>query len=261
MKKLVLGLIALAFLGTDAWSKCDGESNLSVIIPLKIENKESCYQQKSPLAISTGKVREGIQVDFEISPMAVSFENVPGPAMYHYLNIEYSSDQKPSRLQILSYFCSGEIPLGGDALGGGLLKLAEEKEVTSDIRVFIATGQAAENISISQEKKARAKIFDKFLEIYESRSSEAISIDEDISNVFIPNILTGSSLFGLNEVERKLYSIFFARTNSSINGCSLKFRSVMQDHLLENVVKYRPFPGIEVSKKIFSPQYRMRWTL
>ena len=284
MKRILLGVLALSFSGTGAWAKCDPDqiayyrttsyglnlnqgsslfsNSITVNIPLMINGERACYHQSSSLLVKTEKIKEDLHVDYEITPLLATFENVPEPATFQYLNIDYDPDQKASQVQIASFLCSGETPIGGDAFSDSLVKLTEKKdEVSTDVRIFIATGQAAENISASQAKKARAKVFDKFLNIFETREGSGADIEADESNIYIPNILSGISIRELTDVDRKLYSTFFSRTNSSINGCSKKFRESMSDYLIENISRIQPFKNIELKRKRFSPKYRLRWTL
>lgn len=283
MVHFIIGLIVSCILVGNAWSKCDdsrivlqrstsfglswGEgksgsafgSNLTVNIPLVINGKQACYHQSSALNVTTEKVKEAESVEYEITPMEADFENVPNPAVYQYMNIDYDADKKASTVQIISFLCSGETPIGGDAFGDSLNNISEKtEEQSASIDVFIATGQAADNLSISQSKKAKAKVFDRFLEIYETRTDGDITYEEKDSNIYIPSVLTGLSI---SSPERKLYSSFFSRTNSSINGCSKKFASKMQDLMLHNIVKENPFKDIELKKKLFSSKLKMKWSL
>lgn len=279
-----LAICVLSLLTTSVWSKCDvdqirysrstsyglnlGEGssefgqNVTVNIPLVIDGKPACYHQKNGIKVTTEEIEEGKEIDYEITPLQASFENVPAPAIYQYLNVEYDQGQRASRLQIMSFLCSGERPIGADAFSDSLIALSEKpKEVSSGVNIFIATGGAAENISVSQANKARVKVYDKFLEIFETRSEELATIEEDQTNIYIPNVLAGVSIEEITSIDRKLYTSFFTRTNSSINGCSKNFRVKMQDFLLENVSRHQPFKGIELKRKRFSSKYRMRWTL
>lgn len=282
MKRLAICVLAL--ITTSVWSKCEvdqirysrstswglnlGEESsefgqkVTVNIPLVIDGEPACYHQKNGINVRAEEIDEGKRIDYEITPLEASFENVPSPAVFQYLMVEYDQEMRASRVQIMSFLCSGERPIGADAFSDSLVALSEKTdEASTGVNIFIATGQAAENISVSQAKKARVKVYDKFLEIFESRSEELATIEEDQSNIYIPNILAGISIEELTSVDRKLYSNFFTRTNSSINGCSKNFREKMQDLLLENVAKNHPFKGIVLKKKRFSSKYRMRWTL
>ena len=282
MLHFVVGtILASLFVTSSAWAKCDdsqfkyvresgfslslGSSSFNkeetINIPLIIDGKPACYHQSNGISVKTEKIKEGESVEYEITPLSAEFENVPSSATYQYLNVEYDAENKASKVQITSFLCSGESPIGGDAFSDELTNLAVNEESSSSADVFIATGQAAENVSINQAKKARAKVFDKFLEIYEERADEIEMAEMESSNIYIPNVIAGISISGVTGIERKLYSSFFSRTNSSINGCSKKFLAKMKDYLLENVAKNQPFRGIELKKKRFSSKYKMKWTL
>lgn len=283
MVHFLAGLIISCILVGNAWSKCDdsklimqrstsfgiswGEnsgssmfgSELTVNIPLVINGKQACYHQSSAINIKTEKVKENEFVEYEVTPMEADFENVPNPATYQFINVDYDADNKASNVQIISFLCSGETPIGGDAFGDSLTKLSQDSaEESVSVDVFIATGHAADNLSISQAKKAKAKVFDRFLEIYESRTDGDILYEDENTNIYIPSVLTGISV---NSLERKLYSAFFSRTNSSINGCSKRFVTKMQDLLLHNVVKENPFKDIELKKKFLTSKLKLKWTL
>jgi hypothetical protein len=286
MVHFIIGLIISSILVGNAWAKCDDSqikyerstsfglswdskgsksafgSEVTVNIPLVIDGKPACYHQESALNVTTDRVKENEFVEYEITPMEADFENVPSPSIVQYMNIEYESESKASHVQIMSFLCSNETPIGGDAFADSLLKLsANGKEGTGSIDVFIATGQAADNLSISQSKKAKAKVFDQFLEIYEDRAESHESFESEGSNIYVPNIIAGTSIHSVSSVERKLYSSFFSRTSSSINGCSKQFIAKMQDYLIDNVVKNQPFKNIEIKKKRFSSKFKMKWTL
>jgi len=286
MVHFIIGLIVSSILVGKAWSKCDDSqikyerstsfglswspgssksvfgSEITVNIPLMIDGKPACYHQSSALNVTTDRMKENEYIEYEVTPMEADFENVPSPAVYQYMNIEYDAENKASHVQMMSFLCSGETPIGGDAFSDSLLKLATDQGPgNSSIDVFIATGQAADNLSISQSKKAKAKVFDRFLEIFEERAESQESFEVDSSNIYVPGIIAGTSIHSVSSVERKLYSSFFSRTASSINGCSKKFIGKMQDLLIENIVKGQPFKNIELKKKRFSSKFKMKWTL
>lgn len=246
----VIGLVLVG----NAWSKCES----SEVLPLKVDGKESCYKQKTALRIQAEKIKDYEYVDFEITTLEAEFENVPEASVRHYVNVDYDLDNKPADIQIMSFVCSGETPVGADAIGDSLLDLSTTKEESPNIDVFIATGQAADNLQISQAKKAKVKVYDRFLELYESRTEGDIAFEGRDSRIFIPSIL---SSLPTNSNERRLYSSFFSKTNSSINACSKKFAETMKDHLLENVVNEEIFHGVEFKRKYFSSKVKMKWKL
>lgn len=286
MLQFFIGVVISSLLISTAWSKCDERqtpfeadssgmlvlgpeksgsifgTQVTINLPIFINGKQSCYHQKNTISINAEEVKQGEHVEFEITPLMVEFENVPSAQTFQYLNIEYDQDNKASRVSMMSFLCSGETPVGGDAFSDSLMNLAENgADVDQTVEIFIATGQAAENISVSQAKKAKAKVYDKFLEIYESRASEAEIEDLENNNIYVPNVISGMMLHNVSASERKLYASFFSRTSSSINGCSKAFQSKMADLLLESVENNKPFKGIELSKKIFSSKYKLKWML
>lgn len=246
--------------GLDIFSSNFSEGE-TINIPLKIEGKQACYKQSSGIRVQTEKIKENEFVEYEITPISADFVNVPNAQIFQYVFIDYEDSIKASKIHIASFLCSGESPIGGDAFSDSLVKLSENvKTPEASTSIFIATGTAAEEIAVSQARKARSKVFDRFLHLFEYRTG-LTTIETDHSNIYVPNVLAGLSLEASSSVERRLYSAFFTRTNSSVNGCSAKFRKNMHDLLLENVAKNNPFPGIEIWKKRFSSKYKLKWTL
>lgn len=234
---------------------------VTVNIPLVIDGQQACYRQKSNLNVKTESVEAGEHVEFEMTPLLAEFENVPSPSVHQFINIELDADQKASQVQLMSFLCSGEIPIGGDAFSDSLSNLMEKKDTEANVGIFIATGAAADNLSSNQAKKARSKVFDKFLALYESRTDNRDVSREDSGNIYIPSVLGATEIQTISSVERKLYSYFFTRIGSSINGCSKQFQEKMKDFSFEKVSETQPFPGIEFKKKAFSKNYKIKWSL
>ncbi|WP_408097287.1 hypothetical protein ACJVC5_19845 [Peredibacter sp. HCB2-198] len=265
MLQFIVAAILSTFIISNAWSKCldsnarnnnlwrpdFSTSDLGTInIPLKINGQQACYHQNSALFVKGVGVDE-TSAEFEISPLAAEFENVPEPETYQYLNIEYSEDGLASKINIVSFLCSGENPIGADAFSGSLKTLLELNDEENTGPVSIANGQAADNLTVNQEKKIKAKVYFHFVKLFESRNPGVSIEDMKDSNIFVPNVMA------LN----KLYSTFFGRTNSSLNGCSSAFREKMQDLLIENIISTQSFKDIEIRKKLFSSKFRMKWKI
>lgn len=269
-----LAVMSVTFLLiSSAWSKCEKdqisflrtsslfEKEVTINIPLSVDGKPSCYKQLSALGIKPVKNNDLDHIEYEISPMSAAFENVPSPDTLQYLFIESDQEKKSTRLLMMSFLCSGENPIGADAVSQYIVKMNEEKKGNQEeTNIFIYTGRASENISLSQEKKIKAKIYDRFLELYESRSGENVH-EQETSNIYIPHVVAGFSHDMRENINRKLYSYFFSHTGSSVNGCSRKFVASMQDFLIDNVSKHQPFNGIEIKKKQFSSHYILKWTM
>ncbi len=267
MLRIIVGVAVLSStLALNAWSKCPLEglenvSTSSVNIPLSLNGKTACYHQKSYIEVKAESVQDGKFINYEITPVVARFENIPAPKIYQYVNIEYDQKGETPKFHMMSFLCSGESPIGGDAFSGSLQKLAENSTSEDSADVFIATGQASDNLSVDQIKKVKAKVYDKFIGIYESLSPEGDRIDSDLSNLYIPNILTGISVNTFSETEKKNLSSYFSRTGSSINGCSMKFINLMQEHLIHNVLLAQPFKDIDIKRIRRSPKLLMKWMI
>lgn len=248
MIHFLCGLLLAIFFTSIAWAA----KIMTVPVPMGI--KDSSYNQSSSLKLSLVTKRSNY-IEFELTPVVADFINIPSPGLYQYLHIEHDEERHSPRIRMISFLCSGEIPVGGEALSDSLARMANgTKDEGDDRSIFISTGRAAENISVSSESKARAKVFDHFLDIYEERIN-----GNDISDVYIPTLINSDST---SAVARSLLSEFFSLTSASVNGCSEKFRNVMQDFMIENIVKAQSFiPGIEIRKKLWSEKYRIRWLL
>jgi hypothetical protein len=266
----LLGLILCSLFINPAWANCDTETFIFIYknsifesedlvnVPLEIDGKSACYKQSKGLKISAEKMTKSESLEYEISPLKVEFKNVPSPEVYQYIFLENESADS-TKISLMSFVCSGETPIGGDALSASLSRFVEDKgEDENNINIFISTGRAAENIGVSQEKKAKAKVYDRFLELYESRTAEEFD-ERNSSNIYIPNILSGISSETSSEINRKLYSAFFSKTGSSINGCSKQFLKNMNDLLIEKVVKAQPFKNIEIKRKRFTSKIKLKW--
>lgn len=268
MIQFVLGLMAsLIFMenarsGSDLdkffW-RSDSENTITVNVPLELPGKKSTYKLSASLSLNTETLKESQFVEHELSPVVAEFENVPSPRLYQFIHIENDDKTNTPILRMISFLCSGETPIGGEALSGKLLLNTDGTE-EDDNHIFISTGRAAEDISVSHESKLRSKIFDRFLEIYEERALNILQ-ENDSAEIYIPDILAGLSGNRKTSVERNLFSIFFKQTNSSVNGCSGKFVNIMQDLLIENVAKEKALAGVEVRKKLFSDKYKLKVNL
>ncbi|MFP5386685.1 MAG: hypothetical protein ACLGHN_11435 [Bacteriovoracia bacterium] len=277
-------MAAVLMLGSatiDAWSKCNEdaivygrstsigltlgsgsstsfESGMTINIPLSINGKAACYKQKGQLSVQTKDIKEAESVEYEITPLTVEFSNVPEGKLYQYLHVNHDVEGRASKVSMISFVCSGETPIGGDAFSDSLKKIAGGN-ASFGIRTYFATGQAAEELA-RREKKAKLPAYETFMDLFVSRVSE---IDEVIyhSTISIPAVISGQTMNSVTSVERQLYSNYFSRTGAEINGCSIQFRETMKDFLIENVVRTNPFAGINLKKKMFSKNYRMKWIL
>lgn len=195
--------------------------------------------------------------EFEISPLLAEFENVPEPQTFHFMQVEHADDSRPSKIHMVSFLCSGEHPIGADAYSETFEKLVKSREEKEAIEINIANGQATDHLTVNQEKKAKAKVYFHFLKLFEDRNGGASVEDMKNSNIFIPNMMLESN----RSMIKQIYSTFFSRTNSGLNGCSKDFQKDMQDLLIENVILAKPFGKIEVRKKLFNNKFKLKLEL
>jgi len=242
-------------LGKLFW-RSESDKTVTVNVPLELPGKKSAYKLSSSLGLKTETLKEAQFIEHELSPVVAEFENIPSPRLYQFIHIENDDKTNVPVLRMISFLCSGETPVGGEALSGKLLINSDGND-QDDKHIFISTGRAAEDISVSHESKLRSKIFDRFLDLYEERALNILG-ENDSAEIYIPDILAGLSGDRKTSVERNLFSLFFKQTNSSVNGCSGKFVNIMQDLLIENVAKEKSLAGVEVRKKLFSDKYRLK---
>lgn len=237
-------------------------TSITMNIPLSIDGKKACYHQTSAIGVKTKTVKENDFVDYEITPIEASFENIPNAKIRQFLLVDYNKVKNASEIYIMSYLCSGETPIGGDVFSDGLAKIAMKGSATSlEVQTVFATGRAAELIKERAPKRNTKKIYQKFMDIYSLRTENKGIPYTSRANVSIPDFLATTSLDSISSIERKLYAEYSSRTGSELNGCSNAFLQTMQDHLIENIAVQNPFPGIEIKKKRFSTKYKLRWNL
>lgn len=228
----------------------------SILIPLSTK-EHGCLKKLNNLSLKLEKIDTESKAYFDVEFLNVEFTNIPHESVIEYLSIHTDPQTQDTKLNVISFLCSGEIPLDGDAYSENLQNMVGNNHPSSNHNVFISTGQAAENISASQRNKAKTKIYDNFVSLYEANHNERIDINND--DIYIPNILAGLSRRRPSETEQKNYSDYFARTGSSINGCSKKFKNKMSGYLIKNILNKHPFLGVKVKKKNISHHLELIW--
>lgn len=253
-----VGLLFCLIFVSPAFSNSEIRSHESVEIelPIYFYDHKSSYKLKNKLGIA-GRFSDSVFGSVEISTLSVEFQNVPDPSVRQYLNVIYDENSQPSHVQIASFICSGELPLGADALSIKLHKLKDKNLENESEEVFISSGLAGEDIQINQTKKNKSKIFDTFLSLVESKGLE-MGINHFEPDIFVPNLL----MTIVDSDERKMLTSFFNMTSSSVNGCTTEFGILMSSYKLDNLDKKKLFKEIEVSKKIpTSSQYIIKWEI
>jgi hypothetical protein len=249
-------------LGLSLMNSAFSEISLSNNIPAEdraffyFSDKTSTYRVKNYLGV-TGRYSDQKYASAEISTLSVEFQNVQDARVNQYLNVIYDEDSNPTLIQITSFICLGQLPIGADAISIKLHKKEEDYQSEQKEEIFIATGQAGEDIQINQTKKYKSKIFDHFLNLVEEKTLE-MQIHSLEPDVYIPRLLSGQ----LEAEERKILSTFFNETSSSINGCTYELERLMNSYKIEHLENKQMFKGIQIQRKIPSAsQYFLKWKL
>jgi hypothetical protein len=230
--------------------------NIPKEVELTFSDKKSSYEVKNQLGVA-GRYSDHSHGSVEVSTLSVDFQNVPDARVNQYLNVIYDEDSNPSLIQIASFICSGQLPIGAEAISIKLHKKKDDYQDNETDEVFIATGQAGEDIQVNQTKKNKSKIFDSFLNLLEGKALENQFRSFD-PEVYIPLLLSGS----LDDQERKILSVFLNETSSSVNGCTYEFGTLMSSFQIDKLEKNQIFRGIEVKRKIPSTsRYILKWKL
>lgn len=231
---------------------------LTVGLPLVNNGAPSCYHQRAPLMIETADLGS-TQAEFELSPFDIEPENIPAVATYQYVHVEQSDADNNPKIFVINFLCSGRHPIAADAISDTLQNIVDKKPSQDDQEFYIATGQIlGDDYTLNPTMKAKSKIYDVFFELYETRLENQRKLET--SSVYIPNVISGLSTAQFTPMEKKLYSSFFSRTGSSLNGCHPDFIEKMQDRQIDNVVKSQPFRKIDIRKKFLSSKYKIRWS-
>lgn len=225
-------------------------------LPFEHIDNDHSYKIRSQLGV-TGRSSNKNDGSIEVSTLEVDFDNLFDPSVQQYLNVIYDEESNPTHVQIVSFICSGQLPMSADALSIKLQKNKEESPENVNDELFIATGQAGEDIQVSQTKKNKSKIYDHFLNLVERRAIE-MKLGSFEPEIFIPQTLLGP----LEKQERKILSSFLNTTSSSVNGCTYEFGILMSQNKLEIQDKKQLFKGIVISKKIpTASKYIIKWKI
>jgi hypothetical protein len=225
-------------------------------LPFDFLDNGNSYKIRSQLGM-TARSSDQHHGSVEVSTLVVEFNNLIDPSVQQYLNVLYDQESKPTHVQIVSFVCSGQLPISADALSIKLHQTKDESPLIDSDDLFIATGQPGEDIQVSQTKKNKSKIYDHFLNLVEERATE-MKLNSFEPEIFIPHTLLGS----LEKDERKILTSFFNSTSSSVNGCTHEFGILMSPYKLETQESKQIFKGIEISKKIpTASKYIIKWKI
>jgi hypothetical protein len=239
-----------------------GKSNFSdssiVNVPLSLNGEQACFKKKNSFVIKTEESQESNLGNLVIIPMEAEFENIPNPSIKQYLFADKSSDKVQTKFYMMSFVCSGEIPLSIDASSDSYLEVSvKSAEAKVSVSTFIATGLDADNLKGKIENPKSREAFNFFADKYKIDSSQ--TTDMVCCNQKIPSIITSTSIDSLTGIERAIATSFTTMGSKIPNGCSNDFTKKMENFLIENYEKNESLTPFKISKKWFKKDLVFEW--
>lgn len=236
----------------------------NVNVPLSIDGRQACFREVTAFKMkSEKKGNKPMQSSISITPMKTEFENVPSPHQKQYIFVEKNeADRNLTKFHVLSYVCSGELPLSIAAVSDSVQDLENKKDdVEVKISTVFATGVAAANLKDYLSSKASSiDTYNFFTKLYKEKTIKEIdNYTPCCGPVKVPSILTGTSINALAGVERKIASTFTTMTDSVPNGCSSEFAETMKEYQLENYSSNESLKGYKVKKGWISSDIKFEW--
>lgn len=227
-------------------------------VPKELTNLTACFHQENPVFIRPTRLAKN-EVEFIFSPLTISFENVPAPSVNQYVYFEEEDDD--ITFYSTSFVCSGEIPLGSQVMRHSFKKLAYMNSESEDQEViFISTGTAlGDGYTLGQKIKEDAQNYEKFLELYEAKSTSSDLPHYETTNIYVPAVMTGITTKRPTVREQELYTQYFSRTGSNLNGCSQVFKYYMQEYDLKHQDGKNQHPDVTISNHFLQDRYFIKW--
>ena len=240
-------------------SKTEAGDATSINVPLTINNQQACFRKKSAFTLKAENSKDIDKGTIRISPLNVEFENVPDPSTKQYLFVEKSADRMQTKFHLMSFICTGEIPLSVEAVSDSYSKLiSSSNSVNVNFHQVFATGRAADIISQNGMVISSQETFDFFGKVYKDQTQKELDIPPCCGQK-VPSILSDLSINALSGVERKIASSFTTLGARVPNGCSKEFSSAMSNYLLDNYEKNDSLKDYKVKKIWFSNDLSFEW--
>lgn len=239
-----------------------GEKNI-VNVPLSIDGKAACFVKQNKFKLkSEAKKDKADKNNITISPMKTDFENVPNANQKQYIIVEKNAENSlKTKFHIMSFICSGELPLSIEATSDTYSKLLLSSD-SANIKTstVFATGKAAENLKKGMPESSTQETFDFFAKIYQEKTQKELMADRPCcSDYKIPSMITDTSIKSLTGLERAIASSFTTMGQNVPNGCSKDFAESMKNYQLENYSENESLKDYKVKKKWFSDDLVFEW--
>jgi len=239
-----------------------GEKSI-VNVPLSIDNKPACFIKQNGFKLkSEAKKDKEDKNNITITPMKTDFENVPNANQKQYIIVEKNAeDSLKTKFHIMSFICSGELPLSIEATSDTYSKLVlTSNSVNVKTSHVFATGKAAENLKKAMPALSVQETFDFFGKIYQEKTQKELMADKPCCTEYkIPSIISDTSISSLSGIERAIASSFTTMGANVPNGCSKDFAETMKNYQLENYTANESLKDYKFKKKWFSDDLVFEW--
>lgn len=240
-------------------AKSEWGDSSSINVPLTINGQQACFRKKTKFTLKAENSQNVDEGKITISPMKTEYENIPEPSTRQYLFVEKNAEKISTKFHIMSFICSGEIPLSIEATSDSYAKvLQNSSQVNVSVTTVFATGQAAENLNKAKIKYAASETFSFFSKLYKEKTLKELDAIPCCGQK-IPSIISDTSITALSGIERTIASSFTTMGSEVPNGCSKDFMSSMESYLLENFENNDSLKDYKVKKKFFSDDLSFEW--
>lgn len=232
-------------------SGLSSSSKRTVNLPVKTSEGWGCYKKHSSFQVEVEKNNKGLIEKFTVSPLDVSFENVPEARAVQYVYFENNQEfQFKNRFTLSSFICSGEKLLSIENKQFTLLDLMI-KDVNPEVSTstIFATGAAAKNLESSQASTEH----NVFYALALKHGFVPDSSCRDCEKIDVPAVLASSQAKSLADISATLTDLYSTIPNNiSINPCQKNFEDALLPYRIENFENNESLKSLNVKKKSFS---------
>lgn len=228
-----------------------GSQKRTVNLPIKSSAGWGCYKKHSSFFVEVEKNEKGLVQEFTVSPMEVSFENVPDARAVQYVYFDENQEfQYKNRFTLTSFICSGEKLISIENKQFTLLDLMlrDVNPEVSRSSVF-ATGSAAKNLESSNTSNEH----NLFYALAIKHGFIPDSSCRDCEKVDVPSVLASSQAKSIADISATLTDLYTTMPNQlAINPCQKSFEDTLNSYRIENYDLNDSLKALKVKKKMFS---------
>ncbi len=233
----------------------------TVNVPLTINGEQACFKKSTAFSMKSEQKKDKPEENnIVISPMKTEFENIPSPHQKQYIFVEKNQSRLLTKFHVMTFVCSGEIPVSVEATSDSVYKIQVQTNSPSvEVSHVFATGAAAENLR--KRTPSTNETFEFFTKLYKEKTTKELSRELPCcTDYHAPSIISDTSVKALTGVERAIASSFTTMAENVPNGCSNAFSDSMKKYQLENYAENDSLKDVKVKKKSwFSDDLLFEW--